>query len=234
MIGLGVFGQFGSGCKFLSRGLAVALTGAEDFRDEPIIGAGVYRPWLETRIPTLRPALMKFFRGLRDKDWPLVKDHFVLPEYMETFSEMGAKCLYLQRRTLGNVQYLLQWEGVDTWLWYHEAILEHNPGLVLALWPEGVATDYIPAKLAVAHTIQCREDRQAARQFGVPVFSGEDFFAEWSVAWPALFMELEIEPRPEFDAWLSTNRIPPEFPYCTDKRMLEVVREVERRSEDLP
>lgn len=226
-----VGGFFGSGNKWLARGLAVALTGNEKFEDEPF-PAGAYRRWCKTRDSGDWGTVEAFFGQLHTRTWPVAKDHFLVDYWMRRIADTcpGVRAVYLQRRTLGNVQYLLQWPALEGWMWYHEEVLAQYPEDTLAIWPEAIPLDYVPAKLAVAHAIRTHYDRQMAHKTGALVVCGECLFSEYSVAWPSLFLRLEVEPRREWDGWVGTNRIPPFYPIETDKGMLRAVLETEERA----
>lgn len=225
---VGVFGFFGSGNKWLARGLTIALTGENKFRDEPFPVAP-YKRWTKNRNEADWVSCTKFVNSITPEQWPVVKDHFCIDLYLRRFAEIGVPCIYLQRRTLGNVQYLLQWKSVEGWLWYQESIIRENADLASHLWPE-VPPDYTPATLAVAHAIQSWKDRQVAKECGAIIAVGEEAFAEYSVWWPWLFRKLSITPNKNWFQWIGENRTTPFYPIMEDQHLIDVVTEVEERA----
>lgn len=227
-----VLGQIGSGTKWVATTLAWAIQGSGEFRDEPL-SLGPYRRYLEgvDSEETWNTVFAAHARRMTGGNWCVLKDHFWIPGYMR-----GVGCsVYVVRRTVANVHYLLQWGrvGETGYGWYFRAALRRNPDATLALWPSGVPTDDLVATLAVSHQIRVAHDLRVARELGIPVWRGEELMGDYVSLWPMLLETLGIEPHPNFEQYLQRNASPTYFPLEKDRGFLRKVIEVEKRAADL-
>ena len=222
-----VLGYPGSGTKMVARGIACALYGTEDHTEEPF-PTMVLRRYFESGDRTeIDQATESHLRTLPARNWPVVKDEFWVPAQLRAIESS----IYVVRSTLGNVQFLLTWGGLEGWWWYFKGLKDLHHEEALAMWPDGVEWSDKVCTLAVAHEIQVHHDLVAAQEAGRRVYSYEELTANYSIAWPALVYDLGIEPKPEFHEFVQAAKNPPYFPLVRDWSVIERVREVVRRAQ---
>jgi hypothetical protein len=234
-----ILGYMGSGTKYVARGVACALTGSDttaQYKDEGLPPHALRRYWQDNE--ESRSGLLEMETYLGNLPGSLgkevYKEEFWTPRVMARSAELpDVQAVYIRRRTLGHVQFMLEWKQFAGWLWFQEGIIKHHPDESLALWPEGCPMDYAPATLAVAHEIQVHEDLTAAKEYGLRVYDYEDLTANYAASWPLLLQNLGISPRREWDFWVGNAKNPLTYPLVVDPILLARVQEVEDRANNL-